>query len=78
MKKIVFAVQVIGLITMFPVVVVLEMNHATGKLIDRNSPRGVTKKVDIMITRSAGKLKIQNEESNFELSKNIMLLKTTN
>lgn len=32
MKKLVFATQVFGLLAMFPIVVFLEMNHATGNL----------------------------------------------
>lgn len=31
MKKLVFAAQVFGLIPMLPVVVILEMNHGTGR-----------------------------------------------
>jgi hypothetical protein len=30
MKKLVFAFQVFGLLAMFPIVVILEMNHVTG------------------------------------------------
>lgn len=76
MRKLIFAFHVIGLIAMFPIVVVLEMNHGTGRLIDKNSPSGVTKKVDDVITQSAGKLIIQNKGAAFDLSKNMMLLKT--
>ncbi len=37
MKKLVFAAQVFGLIAMFPIVVILEMNHTTGRSSERNS-----------------------------------------
>ena len=76
MKKIVFAVQVISLIAMFPIVVVLEMNHSTGRLPEENSPSGMPKKVETTITRSAGKLKMPAEDSIFDFPKNMMLLKT--
>lgn len=39
MKKLVFAAQVFGVIAMFPIYVILEMNHGTSELPgDRNQP----------------------------------------
>ena len=32
MKKLVFAVQVFGIIAMFPIYVILEMNHGTSEI----------------------------------------------
>ena len=44
MKKIVFAAQVLGLIAMFPILVMLEMNHATGISHKNNAPCSVIEK----------------------------------
>lgn len=39
MKKLVFAIQVFGVIAMFPIYVILEMNHGTSELPgDSNHP----------------------------------------
>ena len=38
MKKILFTIQMIALIVMFPVYLVTELNHETGKLPVNNSP----------------------------------------
>jgi len=43
MKKLVFAAQVFGLLAMFPIVVFLEMNHATGRLPENINPSDVMK-----------------------------------
>jgi len=43
MKKLVFAAQVFGLLAMFPIVVFLEMNHATGRLPENVNPSDVMK-----------------------------------
>ena len=40
MKKIGFALQVFGLITIFPLCVILEMNHAATKLPANNTTSG--------------------------------------
>lgn len=63
MKKIVFAVQVFGLIAMFPIVVVLEMTHGTGGSSKRNSTSGVKQKIEIIsiCLPEKGKDKMGNE-----------------
>jgi len=44
MKKIAFAIQVFGLIAMFPVYVVAEFNHGNGRLSSDNSELDSIKK----------------------------------
>jgi len=41
MKKLVFAIQMFGLLAMFPVVVFLEMNHATRRFPENTNPSNV-------------------------------------
>ncbi len=38
MKKVLFTIQMIALIAMFPVYLVTELNHETGRLTVNNSP----------------------------------------
>ena len=44
MKKIGFAMQVFGIIILFPLYVVLEMSHGTGSLPQNNDPAGIYEK----------------------------------
>ncbi|MEP7377653.1 MAG: hypothetical protein ABI675_29885 [Chitinophagaceae bacterium] len=50
MKKFLFAVQVFGIIAMFPIYVILEMNHGTGSLPENKSQpvvKGIIEKTAI-------------------------------
>jgi hypothetical protein len=62
MKKLVFALQVFGIIALFPIYVILEMNHGTGLPENKNYP-GVTEKPEKTITRVSLNSKVQNENS---------------
>ena len=62
MKKLVFAVQVFGIIALFPIYVILEMNHGTG-LPENKNHSGVEEKPDKTIIRVALNSKIENENS---------------
>ena len=46
MKKLVFATQVFGLIAMFPIVVILELNHGKRNTTESNSTSTVIQKVE--------------------------------
>ena len=46
MKKIVFAVQVFGIIAMFPIYVILEMNHGTGRVPENKSRPVVSERME--------------------------------
>ena len=63
MKKLVFAAQVFGLIAMFPVVVILEINHGTGNLSKSNSIPNIKLQTDIIDINlpQKGKDKMENE-----------------
>ncbi len=41
MKKVAFAIQVFGLIAMFPAYMIAELNHGTGRLSIDNSCSGI-------------------------------------
>ena len=60
MKKFVFAVQVFGIIAMFPIYVILEMNHG---LPENKNQSGVTGKPEKTIIRVSLNSKVQNENS---------------
>lgn len=62
MKKFVFAVQVFGIIAMFPIYVILEMNHGTG-LPENKNHSGVAEKPEKTIFRVALNSKVENENS---------------
>ncbi len=49
MKKLVFTIQVFGVIIMFPLYAVLEMNHARGKSPSNNTSSSVTRKQEKII-----------------------------
>jgi hypothetical protein len=69
MKKIVFAVQVFGLIAMFPIVVILEMNHTAGGSSESNSPSSriqTTEKTSIRLPENA-KEEMENDEFSITL-----------
>ncbi len=59
MKKLLFAVQVFGIIAMFPLYVILEMNHGTG-LPENKNQSGV---IETPQKRSSGHL-LNSEEQN--------------
>ena len=60
MKKFFFAVQVFGIIAMFPLYVILEMNHG---LPENKNHSGVTGKPEKTIIRVALNSKAENENS---------------
>lgn len=76
MKKIVFTLQVFGLVLMLPIYVTLEMNHGTGSVAENNS-RDVTtgKIIKTGIGQSSNK-EIQNKESVFFFTQKFLLLTT--
>jgi len=74
MKKIVFAFQVFGLIVMFPIYVVLEMNHGSVKLTGNNS-RLTGKIVKKGIEQSIN-TKSQNRDDIFYMTQKILFLNT--
>jgi hypothetical protein len=45
MKKVVFAIQVFSLLAMLPLYIIIELNHANGRLTINNSPTNRDKKV---------------------------------
>lgn len=52
MKKLAFAIQVFSLIAMFPVYVVAEFNHGTGRFPNNTSSKGIIKEPAKMNTKS--------------------------
>lgn len=48
MKKIVFAIQVFGLIALFPIYEVVEVNHGMGSSSEGNSTSSIKHKTEIM------------------------------
>ena len=62
MKKLLFAVQVFGIIAMFPLYVILEMNHATG-LPENKKQSGVIETAQKTIIRASLNSEGQNENS---------------
>jgi hypothetical protein len=75
MKKIVFAVQVFGLIAMFPIIVVLEMNHIPGSSPENNYPPGVLKKTEKTSTRLPERAKDKMANEVFSIRIETFLLK---
>ena len=61
MKKIVFAFQVFGLMVMFPLYVVVELNHGTKSMPVNNSDSFATEKQIKKNMRSVINPKIENE-----------------
>ena len=60
MKKFLFAVQVFGIIALFPIYVILEMNHG---LPENKNHSGVAEKPEKTIIRVALNSKVENENS---------------
>lgn len=73
MKKIVFAAQVVGLIAMFPILVMLEMNHPAGTSPANNAPSHFIKKVEETSTRFPEKVKDQVINEGFPVMLKILL-----
>jgi hypothetical protein len=48
MKKLVFAVEVFGLMAMFAAAVILEMNHTKGGSSESNSTSSIKQKIEII------------------------------
>lgn len=63
MKKIVFALQIFGLITMFPLYVILELNHVTTKLPSNNKSSGVTQRQEKNISK-VSEIRLSNLKTN--------------
>lgn len=68
MKKIVFAAEVFGLIVMFPIVMILRMNHAAGVSNENNSPSGVMKKKEKTSIHLSEKLKDEPANESFGIT----------
>lgn len=51
MKKLAFVTQVVGLIAMFPVVVILEMNHTKARASESDSTSGFKEKTEMKSIR---------------------------
>jgi hypothetical protein len=63
MKKIVFTLQVFGTIALFPIYVVLEMNHGTGKLPENKNHPVVKEKIEKTIIHASLDAEARNEMS---------------
>ena len=63
MKKLVFAVQVFGIIAMFPIYVILEMNHGTEKLPESNNHPVAKEEVEKAAIRASFNFEARNENS---------------
>ena len=63
MKKLVFAVQVFGIIAMFPIYVILEMNHGTEKLSENKNYLGGKEGVEKTAIRGSFNFEARNENS---------------
>lgn len=74
MNKIIFAAQVFGLIAMFPVVVILEINHVTGSSCKSNPTPCINKQTEIKGFRLQEKEKDKMEKEVFPVSLETVLL----
>lgn len=63
MKKLLFAVQVFGIIAMFPIYVILEMNHGTQKLSENKNPAVVKERVEKTAIRASFNFEARNGNS---------------
>lgn len=73
MKKIVFAAQVSGLIALFPILVMLEMNHPGGASPANNAPSHDIKNVEETRTRFQKKVNDQVINETFPVMLKILL-----
>ncbi len=73
MKKIVFATQVVGLIAMFPILVMLEMNHPAGTAPANNVPSPVVKKTVETSFRLPEKVKVELVNEVFPITLKVLL-----
>ena len=75
MKKIVFAIQVIALIAMFPVYLLVELNHGTAKstLNDSSTDYMIPKKINIQPDLNVDQRKVKivfiNSQNELETNK---------
>lgn len=60
MKKIVFALQVFGLITLFPALLVFEMNHETSEPLQNRPHSGVKENTEKNASLQFANLNVQN------------------
>jgi hypothetical protein len=68
MKKIVFAAEVFGLIAMFPIVMILQLNHTAGVSNENNSPSSVMKKKEKTSIHLSEKLKDKMANESFGIT----------
>jgi hypothetical protein len=59
MKKLIFHAQVIGLTALFPLVVILELNHIQGRSAESISPAGIKKETQKTEVYLPGKVQAQ-------------------
>jgi hypothetical protein len=69
MKKIVFAVQVFGIIALFPIYVVFEMNHGTEKSPENMNHPVVKERIEKTIIRAS-----LNAEAQIESAKPVTMI----
>jgi hypothetical protein len=75
MKKLLFATEVFGLIVMFPIVLILQLNHAAVVSNENNSPSNVMKKKKEKITiHLSEKLKAEPVNESFSLTQETIFL----
>ena len=74
MKKLVFAVEVSSLIVMFPLVMILQMNHAAGTSNENNAPSNVIKKKEKTSLHLSGKLKDEPANESFSITEETFFL----
>ena len=60
MKKVLFALQIIGLLAMFPTYVILEMNHGMGRLKENNIQLRVKEQIENTGSEKSENYKLEN------------------
>ena len=76
MKKILFALEMFGLLVMFPMYVLLEMNHNPGRLKGNNMQPRVKEQIEKTGTRLHENLKSENTNDIFEIGEKMLLTNT--
>jgi hypothetical protein len=74
MKKLVFATEVLGLIVIFPIVMILQLNHEAGVSKENNSPSGVMKKKEKTSIHLSEKLKDESVNKSFSITEETIFL----
>lgn len=74
MKKFVFAAEVLGLIVMFPIVMILQLNHTAGVSNENNSPSSVMKKKEKTSIHLSEKMKDEIANESFSITQETIFL----